>query len=193
MKRNLLRILYFCLVIFFIVAGLLSSRFFPNTILQIPFNYSTPSVAPTVSPQSTIISKVIRVIDGDTIEIEDKQIVRYIGIDTPETKHPNKNIECFGKEASAFNKRLIEGKQIRIEKDISETDKYKRLLRYVWLFDNLNASQSGLFVNDYLVRQGYAYVSTFPPDVKYNNQFIDAQNEAQKFNRGLWSKCNTNN
>ena len=113
---------------------------------------------------------VIKVIDGDTIAIEGGAVIRYIGIDTPETVHPSKPVQCFGVEASAKNKELVEGKRVRIEKDISEVDKYNRLLRYIWIGD--------VFVNDYLVRQGYAYASTYPPDVKYTDQFIKAQEEA---------------
>ena len=68
-----------------------------------------------------------------------------------------------------------------MERDISETDKYKRLLRYVWIGDVL--------VNDYLVRQGFALTSTFPPDVKYETQFLEAETEARENNRGLWFSC----
>jgi micrococcal nuclease len=124
---------------------------------------------------------VTKVIDGDTIEIEGGQTIRYIGIDTPETVHPSKPVECFGQEASNKNKELVEGKRIKLEKDVSETDKYGRLLRYVWVGD--------IFVNDYLVRQGYAYVYTYPPDVKYNEQLVQAQQEARENNRGLWAGC----
>lgn len=121
---------------------------------------------------------VTRVIDGDTIEIESGQKIRYIGIDTPETVYPSKPVECFGKEASNKNKELVEGKEVKLVKDVSETDKYGRLLRYVWIGDT--------FVNDYLVRYGYAYASTYPPDVKYSEQFVQAQEEARVNSRGLW-------
>jgi len=124
---------------------------------------------------------VTKVIDGDTIAIESGEVIRYIGIDTPETVHPSKPVECFGKEASNKNKELVEGKRVRLEKDVSETDKYGRLLRYVWAGD--------IFVNDYLVRQGYAYAYTYPPDVKYSEQFVKAQQEARENNRGLWKGC----
>jgi len=129
-------------------------------------------------------AKVVRVIDGDTIEVNihgSLYKVRYIGIDTPETVHPSKPVECFGKEASEKNRQLVEDKLVRLEKDISETDKYGRLLRYVWI--------GNIFVNDYLVREGYAYASTYPPDVKYAEQFVQAQREARENNRGLWGAC----
>ncbi|MCD6094576.1 thermonuclease family protein [bacterium] len=128
-----------------------------------------------------LLFKVIKVIDGDTIKLENGEVVRYIGIDAPETFHPSKPVQCFGREASNKNKELVEGKLVRLEKDITNRDKYGRLLRYVWVGD--------LFVNDYLVRQGYAYVYTYPPDVKYSKQFVQAQREARENNRGLWAVC----
>jgi len=128
--------------------------------------------------------KVIRVIDGDTIKIEGDKVVRYIGIDTPETVHPSKPVQCYGKEASNKNKKLVEGKEVKLEKDVSETDKYGRLLRYIWLGDTL--------VNEYLVREGYAQSSSYPPDVKYQNRFIEAQRQAREEKKGLWGDvCNT--
>lgn len=134
----------------------------------------------TAEAQSSAV-KVARVIDGDTIEIEGGQRIRLIGIDTPETVNPRVPVACFGKEASDKTKSLLEGKSVTLEKDVSETDTYGRLLRYVFL--------DTLFVNDYLVRQGFAQVSTYPPDVKYQNQFQEAQKEARDNNRGLWSAC----
>ena len=136
------------------------------------------------SPQSTFERqqiRVVRVIDGDTVELEGGQKVRYIGIDTPEIVHPQKPVECFGREAANINKELVEGKIVELEKDVSETDKYQRLLRYVYVGD--------IFVNDYLVRQGYAHASSYPPDVKYQDLFRQAEQEAQSHNRGLWEKC----
>jgi len=123
-------------------------------------------------------TKVIRVIDGDTIKIEGDKVVRYIGIDTPETVHPSKPVQCYGKEASDKNRELVEGKEVKLEKDVSETDKYGRLLRYIWLGDML--------VNEYLVREGYAQSSTYPPDVKYQDRFIEAQRRAREEKKGLW-------
>lgn len=128
---------------------------------------------------------VTRVIDGDTIEIDGGKKVRYLGIDTPETVDPRKPVQCFGIEASNANKKLVLGKRVKLEKDISETDKYGRLLRYVYVDD--------IFVNDYLVRNGYAYAVTFPPDVKYQQQFLEAQKEARENKRGLWSACQSKN
>jgi len=143
---------------------------------------SEQSGQPTESiEKQELLFKVIKVIDGDTIKLENGEAVRYIGIDTPETVHPSEPVQCFGKEASDKNKELVEGKLVKFEKDITDRDKYGRLLRYVWVGD--------LFVNDYLVREGYAYVYTYPPDVKYSEQFVWAQQEARENNRGLWAGC----
>ena len=136
-----------------------------------------------VSPKGELF-KVVRVIDGDTIELEGGQTVRYIGIDTPETVHPQKAVQCFGREASNKNKELVEGKEVQLEKDISETDKYGRLLRYVYVGD--------VFINELLVREGFAHASSYPPDIKYQNLFGEAQREAQGQNRGLWVGCGQN-
>lgn len=125
--------------------------------------------------------KVSRVIDGDTIEIEGGERVRYIGIDTPETVDPRKPVQCFGIEASNKNKELAEGKTLRLEKDTTDRDKYKRLLRYVYAGDT--------FINLELVKQGFAYSYSYPPDIKYQNQIVAAQQEAEKSKNGLWNAC----
>lgn len=136
----------------------------------------TPSI--TIDENAVLVTKVI---DGDTIEIEGHRKVRYIGIDTPELHHPKKSVQCFGKEAQIMNSTLVEGKEVRLDKDVSNTDRYGRLLRYVYNGD--------LMINDYLVRQGYARAATFPPDVKYAAKFRQAEQEARENSRGLWKSC----
>ena len=148
------------------------------TITKTPENSPTAQQAQDSLGVSREKAKVAKVIDGDTIKLESGQVVRYIGIDTPETVHPSKPIQCYGKEASNKNKELVEGKEIEMEKDVSETDKYGRLLRYIWIGD--------IFVNEYLVREGFAHSSTYPPDVKYQNRFREAEREAREESRGLW-------
>lgn len=139
----------------------------------------TPTTAFTPTPTLKIkeLLKVTKVIDGDTIVLENGAVIRYIGIDTPEIK--KNRSECFGHEAKETNKKLVLEKVVRLEKDVSETDKYNRLLRYVWVGD--------IFVNEYLVRQGYAHAVTYPPDVKYQELFRQAEKEARENNRGLWN------
>jgi micrococcal nuclease len=125
--------------------------------------------------------KVVRVIDGDTVQLATGESLRYIGINTPETKHPRKPVEYFGKEASAFNTKLVSGKDILVEFDVQKSDRYGRLLGYVFLLD-------GTFVNAELVKQGYAKVDTYPPNVRYSEVFRRLQAEAIKQGRGLWQK-----
>jgi micrococcal nuclease len=123
--------------------------------------------------------KVAYAVDGDTVKLTTGETLRYIGIDTPETKHPKKPVQYFGKEASAVNKKLVSGKDILVEFDVVKRDKYGRLLGYVFLED-------GTFVNADLVKQGYAKVYTYPPNVKYAELFRSLQAEALKEKRGLW-------
>jgi endonuclease YncB( thermonuclease family) len=126
-------------------------------------------------------ARVVRVIDGDTIEvIIDNRMydVRYIGIDTPETMHSNQGEEPYGKEASEKNSELVEGKVVLLEKDVSKTDQYGRLLRYVYVNDK--------FINAELVRLGYAHATSYPPDIKYQELFLKFQREAKEHSLGLW-------
>lgn len=153
----------------------------------IPTVEPTPSTAVVLSSSTTsaalktsgVFAKVERVVDGDTITLETGETVRYIGIDTPETVHRKKSVMCYGKEASEINKQLVEGKTVELEKDVSETDRYGRLLRYVWL--------DSVLINEYLVREGYAVSSSYPPDIKYQSIFLQAEELARNEKKGLWS------
>ena len=129
----------------------------------------------TLLTQEYLVTKTV---DGDTVVLETGEVVRYIGIDAPET---SKGEECFATQSTNKNKEIVEGKLVRLEKDVSEIDKYQRLLRYVWVSD--------LMVNDYLIREGYAKASSYPPDIKYQDRFSKAEREAKKNNRGLWDIC----
>lgn len=126
---------------------------------------------------------VIEIIDGDTIriELEEKiKTVRLIGVDTPETVHPTKKVQCFGKEASKFTKALLTNEFVYLETDSQSDnlDKYGRLLRYVYTADDL-------FVNALLIEQGYAYAYTrFPFD--YMSEFVSLEENAREQGLGLW-------
>ena len=124
---------------------------------------------------------VQRVVDGDTVVLAGGERVRYIGVDTPELHHPTKPVQPYAREASEFNRRLVEGKPVRLEYDVQRRDRYGRLLAYVYLED-------GTFVNAELVRQGYAQLLTIPPDVKHADLFVRLQKEAREAGRGLWGK-----
>lgn len=136
-----------------------------------------------VSQNQLETAAVKKVIDGDTIELIDGRKVRYIGIDTPETKHPNQPDGCFGTQASEKNSSLVANKIVTMEKDVSETDKFGRLLRYVYVDE--------VMVNSLLVKEGYALTATYPPDIKYQDKFQADQDQAQENKLGLWSDiCN---
>ena len=166
--------------------GFTTGRIPPNSL-----NSLTSPAKPDPAPQdqNSLISQplVSRVIDGDTIELENGEKVRYIGIDTPETLDPRKPVQCFGKNASAKNKELVEGKPMWLVKDVTDKDKYGRLLRYVYLGDP--AQESSIFVNLELVKQGFAHSSSYPPDIKYQEEFIQAERVARETELGLWKSC----
>lgn len=153
------------------IVALALSQSVPDTTTR----EGTPLI-PTSQVQSVIVE---RVIDGDTIVLSDGNTVRYIGIDTPEV-HPK--VECFGVEATAYNTELVLGKSVLLFKDVSETDKYNRLLRYVYLED-------GTFVNEALVQAGYAHARSYPPDIAQQNTLRDAEREAREHTQGLWNTC----
>lgn len=128
---------------------------------------------------------VVRVVDGDTIVIDEPvngiDVVRLIGVDAPETSHPTYGEQPHGREAEEFTaSRLDVGSEVALEFDVEKTDRYGRLLAYVWLLDE------GALFNELLLRQGHAQLATFPPNVKYRARFLEAQREARAANRGLW-------
>lgn len=158
-----------------------------QTIEQSASLTPTPTLPPEVkglSTESATTSAIVsEVIDGDTIRLSTGEKVRYIGIDTPETVDPNKDKQCYGSEASTQNELLVFGKEVILEKDVSEIDRYGRLLRYVWL--------DGEMVNEKLVREGYAIEKAYKPDTKYQDKFTVAQQDAQINKKGLWRECIT--
>lgn len=127
---------------------------------------------------------VTRVVDGDTAEmlVDGAEVdVRFIGIDTPEAVAPDRPVECFGRRASAYTEARLRGRTVRLEFDVERTDRFGRTLAYVWVGREL--------FNETLVAQGYAVVTTFPPNVRYVDRLIDAQRDARTAGRGLWTAC----
>jgi micrococcal nuclease len=132
-------------------------------------------LAGCLSPPET--AAVINVIDGDTIIIEGNYRVRYIGIDTPEIRPA---LEAYGLEAWQANRELVQNRTVRLERDVSETDRYGRLLRYVYVDD--------VFVNAELVRLGLAEAVAYPPDTRYQDYFEELETTARKAGLGIWPK-----
>ncbi|UCE98277.1 MAG: thermonuclease family protein [Dehalococcoidia bacterium] len=163
-----------------------------NPIINQPSSSTIPSPSPTITPTSSSISStslqtfynpplgfieftVVDIIDGDTIEVSndsENYTVRYIGIDAPELD------EAFGIEAMEKNRELVEGKIIKLEKDVTETDQYGRLLGYIYA--------EGVFVNAELVRLGYAHAVSYPPDTKHDGLFNNLETKAKDINIGIW-------
>jgi len=141
----------------------------------------------TNSARKSDTATVVEVIDGDTIDIRfggHTEHVRLIGIDTPETKHPRKPVQCYGHEASAFTAAALPvGTQVRIERDVEARDVYDRLLAYIFRLSD------DMFINLQLARQGYARVLTIEPNTAYLSEFVAAANEAKTNNLGLWQAC----
>ena len=134
------------------------------------------------------VGRVVKVVDGDTIHVQVGSVrekVRYIGIDTPETKDPRKPVQCFGERASQFNERLVGGERVRLVRDVEARDRYGRLLAYVF------RHRDALFVNAELARLGYAQTLTIAPNVRYAERFAALARAAREDGRGLWSACST--
>ena len=142
--------------------------------------------AVAAEPSQSLLGTVIRIVDGDTTHVRvDGRVekVRYIGVNTPETHHPTRGEEPGGREATEVNRRLVEGKSVRLELDVQLRDRYQRLLAYVWVKE---AHGSEVMVNADLVRLGYAQVMTIPPNVRHAATFRKLQAEAREKKIGLW-------
>ena len=146
-------------------------------------------------------AKIERVVDGDTAIVSfvfddgskyTKERVRFIGVNTPETVHPNKPVEYYGKEASNFTKKELTDKTVWLQTDVEVKDRYGRMLAYVWMseptkddLDNEDAIRENMF-NAKLLLDGYAQLMTVQPNSRYSNLFVHFQREARQENRGLW-------
>jgi len=171
-----------------LIGSAISSK--PKVSPQAANNGTAETLIASTSPEEEVIKQtddtneyeVLSVTDGDTIRIDYNGVstpLRLIGVDTPEINHPSEPIQCYGDEASQRLKDLLLGQFVELEKDVSERDKYDRLLRYVWL--------NGELINEKLVREGYALSSNYPPDIKYQGKIDTAEMEARTALRGFWS------
>jgi micrococcal nuclease len=134
--------------------------------------------------RATASALVVRVIDGDTVEVSidgEREEVRYIGVDTPETVKPDTPVQCFGPRASAVNRRLVEGRRVRLVFDRERRDVYGRLLAYVYVDEQL--------VSAALVRRGLARTLTIPPNDRFAELLARLEHRAAVVGRGLWGGC----
>ncbi len=153
------------------------------------FHFSPVPVQQAVLSAQPGLWHVSHVVDGDTINVtmgDQKETVRLLGLDTPETHDPRKPVQCFGLAAAAHTKALLEGKDVRLEPDPTDADrdKYHRLLRYIYMPD-------GTLINAELIRDGYAFAYVIFPLVKLD-EFRALETDARTHNRGLWAGCNIN-
>jgi micrococcal nuclease len=136
------------------------------------------------APPRSALAYVLRAVDGDTIEVlvgGEREDVRYIGVDTPETVKPDTPVQCFGPQAHRFNARLVTHRRVRLVFGVERRDVYGRLLAYVYLGDR--------FVNAELARRGLARTLTIPPNDRFAERFERLQDAAARAGRGLWGAC----
>ena len=179
----------FSVILIFVSVLALSSPSFQDEIVEIlGLNSAKEAIRLRELPEGVERARVAEVIDGDTIRLENGDRVRYLNIDTPETRRPGTPIQCYGPEASKFNKNLVEGKIIYMTADVNPADRYDRLLRFIFLglddVDDINKS-----VNARLVREGYAKASIYRPNTTYQDVFRALELEARANNIGIWKNC----
>lgn len=183
-KRQLNKLIY--LVIILVIAWLFNDA--DTNKQKVVYSMATSTPSTPIEGQAGVI--VSRVVDGDTLEIVvngEKQKIRLIGVNTPETVDPRRPVQCFGKEASVFAEKLLSGQLVRLETDSSQgdIDKYGRLLRYVYLSD-------GRLFNQELIASGYGIEYTYSKPYKYQIEFREAEVRARQDKLGLWADgvCN---
>ncbi len=185
-KHSIASGVFFVLIGLAVVSGIKTDTKKDRSIVS----YKSPVATTTFTALSHVavfsgIFPVVRVVDGDTIVVNingKDEKVRLIGIDTPEVVDPRRPVQCFGREASAKTKELLNGKSVLLEFDPTQgdRDKYGRLLRYVFLED-------GASFNELMIKEGYAHEYTYRMSYKYQNQFKTAQTYARENKKGLWA------
>ena len=153
------------------------------------FEETASADAPVTEPFT-----VVRVVDGDTIWVEDDQgeqyKVRIIGVDAPETEKEDQEGEPFAQEAFVFAKETLSDRVVYLEIDVSDTDQYGRLLRYVWLEEPLDANEDTferLNFSAFLIRGGYARVVAYGEDTRYETELRALEKLAREDHLGMWA------
>lgn len=185
---------YFCCLIILILKMYMNFRKLAHFLLILMMfvvvnckeKPSPSAISTSVANSSQEYRKVYKVIDGDTFWMKDGfgqiEKIRLTGIDAPESrKSSHKDIQRFGKESKDFLTNLLKGKKVAFEYDVQKKDQYGRTLAYVYLED-------GTFLNDYLIRNGYAKVVTFPPNVKYHKRLLASERYARQHSLGMWKE-----
>lgn len=180
MKRKIFYLLIFAIIF---IGEEIWTKHIPESAQPIE-NPSIAKIPARATTHKTILSPVIRVIDGDTIVVEinsAQEKIRLIGVNTPETVDPRKQVECFGMEASIFVKNLLLNKSVRLESDATQgdRDKYGRLIRFVFLED-------GTLVNKKIIEEGHGHEYTYRTPYRYQIEFKTAERLAREEKRGLW-------
>jgi micrococcal nuclease len=142
--------------------------------------------SPEPTSQLASAGQVVRVVDGDTVRVrigEGTQTVRYIGVDTPESVKPNEPVQCFGKQASAFNSRLVAGRRVRLEYGRERHDRYGRLLAYVYISGHSRS------VNAEIIAAGYGRVLAIAPNTAHLRAYLRLERRARSHRLGLWATC----
>jgi micrococcal nuclease len=137
--------------------------------------------SPSANPGNLEKAVVKNVIDGDTIELEDGRVIRYLGVNTPETVDLEKPVECYGPEASQRNRELVGGKEVELMGGSEELDKYGRHLKYVFA--------DGIFVNAELIEEGFGYAFLYGGGNRFDQVFVQLENYARLRKMGLWGAC----
>jgi micrococcal nuclease len=165
----------------------LITLFFGNSVIQksSPVSEKTTVKKPAPHIEANMLYSVTHVVDGDTLDVDiagEKERIRLIGLNTPETVDPRRPVECFGKEASAKAKDILTEQKVKIETDPSQgtRDKYGRLLAYIFLPD-------GTLFNKMMIEEGYGHEYTYHLPYKYQIEFKAAERTARELKKGLWA------
>ena len=161
------------------------TAFFQAVLLLLGVLTSPPEEILITTDETAIVTKVI---DGDTIEVRvngERELVRYIGIDTPEAPRNNQDGECGHETATKQNALLVEGASVRLVADQEDRDRYDRLLRYVYV----ETETGEIFVNQVLLETGLAEPLTIPPNTYFANTFLEVSKEAERKNLGIFATC----
>jgi micrococcal nuclease len=163
-------------------ASMATNPYLPQPGAVVDGRQRPPPFGQPAPPSDAVRGQVVRVVDGDTIVVDvDGQVVtvRYLGVNTPETVDPGRPAQCYGREATARNAALVAGREVHLDADREDRDRFGRLLRYVWV--------GGTMVNYVLVEEGYADIE--PYEIRYADGFRRLRDAALEQRRGLWGAC----